>query len=112
MEQLVGVKMDGYNMVLVVHVDCTGLRPLFCNPLYFNQIKFLSRRAADSVEGIFHFKVDPIHSAGLFEGDIDNVSMDDLATMRSGTFKVIQNPPIRDRLANSQPMSDRLSQYK
>jgi hypothetical protein len=69
-------------------------------------------RAADSVEEIFRFEADPIHSAGLFEGDIDNVSMDDLATMRSGTFKVIQNPPIRERLANSQPMSDKLSQYK
>jgi len=44
-------------------------------------------RAADSVEEIFRFEADPIHSAGLFEGDIDNVSMDDLATMRSGTFK-------------------------
>jgi hypothetical protein len=57
-------------------------------------------RAADSVEEIFRFEADPIHSAGLFEGDIDNVSMDDLATMRSGTFKVIHNPPIRERLAN------------
>jgi len=46
-------------------------------------------RAADSVEGIFHFKVDPIHSAGLFEGDIDNVSVDDLAFMRSPKNAII-----------------------
>jgi hypothetical protein len=92
--------MDWYNMVLVVHVDCTGLRPLFCNPLYFNQIKFLSRRAADSVEGIFHFKVDPIHSAGLFEGDIDNVSVDDLAFMRSPKVGGQQKSSAKRKSAN------------
>ena len=48
-------------------------------------------RAADSVEEIHRFEADPIHSAGLFEGDIDNVSMDDLATMRGGEFKVSQS---------------------
>jgi hypothetical protein len=36
------------------------------------------------VEEIQRFEADPIHSAGLFEGDIDNVSMDDLNTIRSG----------------------------
>ena len=29
---------------------------------------------------------DPIESAGLFEGDIDNVSMDDLRNLRSGDY--------------------------
>ena len=29
---------------------------------------------------------DPIESAGLFEGDIDNVTMDDLRRLRSGDY--------------------------
>ena len=38
------------------------------------------------MEEVQRFEADPIHSAGLFEGDIDNVSMDDLRTMRTGEF--------------------------
>ena len=32
------------------------------------------------------FSKDPIEAAGLFEGDIDNVSMDDLRILRSGDY--------------------------
>ena len=46
---------------------------------------FLIFRASDYVEDdlFSNFEEDPIESAGLFEGDIDNVSMDDLQSMET-----------------------------
>jgi len=50
-------------------------------------------RASDDVQELFtDFEEDPIESAGLFEGDIDNVSMDDLKLIKSGA----QRNAIRD----------------
>ena len=44
-------------------------------------------RSAETVEDDdVDFTRDPIESAGLFEGDIDNVSMDDLRKLRSGDY--------------------------
>ena len=50
-------------------------------------------RASDYVEEIaadYAEDGDPIESAGLFEGDIDNVSMDDMNQIRSGEQRVSQ----------------------
>ena len=44
------------------------------------------RSAESIVEDDFEFEIDPIESAGLFEGDIANVSMDDLRKLRSGDY--------------------------
>jgi len=44
------------------------------------------RSAESIVEDEFDFESDPIESAGLFEGDIANVSMDDLRKLRSGDY--------------------------
>jgi len=41
-------------------------------------------RQADMVQDDGHFKTDPIEKAGLFEGDIDNVSLDDLKKSQEG----------------------------
>jgi len=50
-------------------------------------------RASDDVQELFNdFEDDPIESAGLFEGDIENVSMDDLKLFKSGE----QRNAIRD----------------
>ena len=46
---------------------------------------YVEEIAADYVED-----EDPIESAGLFEGDIDNVSMDDMHQIRSGELRVSQ----------------------
>ena len=46
----------------------------------------LFRSAESIVEADLSFVRDPIESAGLFEGDIDNVTMEDLRRMRSGDY--------------------------
>ena len=57
-------------------------------------------RASDYVEEIaadYAEDGDPIESAGLFEGDIDNVSMDDMNQIRSGEQRVSQRGRGRER---------------
>ena len=57
-------------------------------------------RASDYVEEIaadYAEDGDPIESAGLFEGDIDNVSMDDMNQIRSGEQRVSQGGRGRER---------------
>ena len=44
------------------------------------------RSAESIVEDDSSIDSDPIESAGLFEGDIANVSMDDLRKLRSGDY--------------------------
>ena len=46
----------------------------------------LFRSAESIVEDDLSFVKDPIESAGLFEGDIDNVTMQDLRRLRSGDY--------------------------
>ena len=38
------------------------------------------------METEYNLQMDPIESAGLFEGDIANVSMEDLRRLRSGDY--------------------------
>ena len=53
---------------------------------------------------------DPIESAGLFEGDIDNVSMDDMHQIRSGGQRVSQGGGERDRQTDTQQNIERYRQ--
>ena len=51
------------------------------------QLQFRLFRSAETiVEDDFDFVSDPIETAGLFEGDIADVTMDDLRKLRSGDY--------------------------
>ena len=62
-------------------------------------------RASDYVEEIAADYVDggdPIESAGLFEGDIDNVPIGDMNQIRSRVQRVSQGEGERDRQTDKQ----------